>query len=238
MVAPAAATGAATPGPPPDARRWFAVAAGLVVLYAVLDVIAQLLPPHYSPVTQAESDLAVGPYGGIMTANFVIRGLLTFAFLVGLERTIRAEGGSWSRYRRGVGAFLVWGVGAVLLAIFPTDVPATPVSWHEAIHIVVAFPAFLGGALGTYWVAKQLGTSPTFRSAETWATALAGLTIVLVVVELIGGLAVNRISGQVGGVLERVFLGSVLLWLFLVAVYAVRFRGSTMSPTGPARSGP
>ena len=34
-----------------------------IVLYLVLDIIAQLLPPHYSFITQAESDLAVGPYG-------------------------------------------------------------------------------------------------------------------------------------------------------------------------------
>ena len=34
-----------------------------IVVYALLNVIAQLLPPHYSPITQAISDLAVGPYG-------------------------------------------------------------------------------------------------------------------------------------------------------------------------------
>jgi hypothetical membrane protein len=34
-----------------------------IAVYVVLNVIAQLLPPHYSPLRQAMSDLAVGPYG-------------------------------------------------------------------------------------------------------------------------------------------------------------------------------
>ncbi len=237
MVTPQPSTASAPPSLPPAARRSFEIAAALVVLYLVLDVIAQLLPPHYSPITQAESDLAVGPWGGVMTANFVVRGLLTLAFLNGLRLTIAAEGGAWSRFRRGYGAFLVWGVGAFLLAIFPTDVPSTPVSWHGAIHLVVAILAFLGGALGTYWLATRFGSSPAFRSAEGWATALAWLTTVLVVVELLGGIADPRLSGRVGGLLERLFLGSVLLWLFLVSVYALRVRrtetaGSGLPPAG------
>jgi Protein of unknown function (DUF998) len=227
----------ALPAIPRDARRWFAVSAALVALYLVLDVIAQLLPPHYSPITQAESDLAVGPYGAVMAVNFVVRGLLTLAFLNGLRLTIVAENGAWSRYRRGVGAFLVWGVGAFLLAIFPTDVPATPISWHGAIHLVVAVLAFIGGALGTYWTATRFGTSPTFRRAAGWTTALAGVTIVLLVVELLGGLADRHLAGEVGGLLERLFLGSVLLWLFLVSVYALRAGRSTLSPSDGPPSG-
>ena len=43
-----------------------------IVVYVIIDVIAQLLPPHYNAIIQAESDLAVGPYGFLMTINFVI----------------------------------------------------------------------------------------------------------------------------------------------------------------------
>jgi hypothetical protein len=198
--------------------------AGLVVLYAALDIVAQLLPPHYSAITQAESDLAVGPYGGIMTANFVVRGVLTLLFLFGFARTVEAEGGSWRTYGRGFAAFLVWGVGAFLLAAFPTDVPSTPVSWHGAIHLVVAIVAFLGGALGTYWLATRFGESPSLRPARAWAKALSILCLVLVAVELLGGMLIARLSGDVGGLLERLFLGSVLLWLFLVAIFLARTR--------------
>jgi hypothetical protein len=210
------------PVPPPEARRAFALVAVGIVAYVLLDLIAQLLPPHYSPITQAESDLAVGPYGGIMTANFVLRGAVTLLFLYALARTLAAEGGSWRTYRRGYAAFLVWGVGAFLLAAFPTDVPSTPISWHGAIHLVVAVLAFLGGALGTYWLASRFSESAVLRPAEPWAVGLAVMCIVLVVVELLGGILLVRLSAVAGGLVERVFLGSVLLWLFLVSVYLAR----------------
>jgi len=55
----------------------------LIILYVVLDAIAQVLPPHYSPLSQAESLLAVGPYGYIMTVNFLIRGVFSLLFASG-----------------------------------------------------------------------------------------------------------------------------------------------------------
>jgi len=45
-----------------NVTRRYSVALVGVVLYLVLDAIAQVLPPHYNPLSQAESDLAVGPY--------------------------------------------------------------------------------------------------------------------------------------------------------------------------------
>ena len=143
----------ARPGPSSDTsyerlRRIFWLADAGIVLYLVLDVVAQLLPPHYSPVSTAESDLAVGPYGYVMTLNFVNRGLLSLAFLYAFVRTTRLQGVNPGKYRSGILLLGVWAVGALLLAPFPTDVPATPVSWHGYIHLTVALLAFLGGALG------------------------------------------------------------------------------------------
>ena len=70
-----------------------------VVLYLVLDIIAQLLPPHYNFITHAESDLAVGPYGYIMAVYFLIRGLFSSLFITGLFITFNLEK---SRYRAGL----------------------------------------------------------------------------------------------------------------------------------------
>jgi hypothetical protein len=225
--------------PPPTARRWFAFVCVGIVAYAVLDIVAQLLPPHYSPIRDAESDLAVGPYGWIMTVNFVLRGAIALAFLAGFAGTVVAEGGSWRSYDRGVGAFLVWGVGAFLLAAFPTDVPATPISWHGAIHLVVAVLAFIGGALGTYWLATRFERSPVLRPVHGWATALAIVCLLLLVVELLGGLLVARLADRYGGLIERLFLGSVLLWMFLVAAYLYRAHGTVTpgSDPGPSTEG-
>jgi hypothetical membrane protein len=54
-------------------------------LYVALDIIAQALPPHYSPISQAESDLAVRPYGYVMSINFIVRGLLSLTAVLALR---------------------------------------------------------------------------------------------------------------------------------------------------------
>ncbi len=203
-----------------------------VVLYVLLDLVAQLLPPHYSPISQAESDLAVGPYGFVMTINFVNRGLLSLLFLVALARTFEANGSRWTEARVGFGLLGIWGVGALLLAAFPTDVPATPVSWHGAIHIVVGLVAFLAGAFGTLVLALRFRDLPVLRSSQGFTLALGALSVVLVFLYL--GMAVEtpHLADRFGGLTERLFLGSVLLWIFGVAAVLARRRPA--SSAGPA----
>ena len=220
---PGATTGARAP---PVARRAFAAVLTLVAVYAALDVVAQMLPPHYSAITQPESDLAVGPYGGIMTLNFVVRGALSLLFLWAFGRTVASAGGSWRQYRGGTISLAVWAVGAFVLAAFPTDVPSTPISGHGAVHLVAAIVAFLGGAIGVYWLSRGFAQTPILRPVQGWATALGVLSLVLVVLELTGGLFVPRISDRIGGLLERIFLASVLLWIALVALYLLRASGA------------
>jgi uncharacterized protein DUF998 len=201
-----------------DTRRLFLVVFAGVVLYVLLDAVAQLLPPHYSPIRDAESDLAVGPYGYVMAINFLNRGLLSVVFLYALGKFVAMPGelaspGAGGRFRTGSLALWVWGVGAILLAIFPTDVPATPVSWHGAIHLVVAILAFIGGALGTLLLSLRFSESQTLRGAKGVALAIAVLSVVLLFVLL------GTSGSRIGGLTERLFLGSVLLWITYVSAY-------------------
>jgi len=199
------------------ARYLFAGALAGVVLYVILDAVAQSLPPHYSPISQAESDLAVGPYGYIMTLNFIDRGVLSLCLLFGLVLTIYSTDRPSPRFRKGAYAFAVWSVGALILAAFPTDVPATPVSWHGAVHLVVAIIAFIGGAVGSLYISLGIyGNSPAARARRV-ALPIAYLAVVLCVVELLGGVAAPGLSAHYGGLLERLFLGSVLLWVAVVS---------------------
>jgi len=201
-----------------DTRRLFWVVIAGVVLYVLLDAVAQLLPPHYSPIRDAESDLAVGPYGYIMTINFLDRGFLSIVFLYALGRFAGMPGELASpeaagRFRTGRLALWVWGIGAIFLAIFPTDVPATPVSWHGAIHLVVAILAFIGGALGALLLSLRFSDSKTLRGAKGASLALAVLSIVFLFVML------GSTGSGVGGLTERLFLGAVLVWITYVSAY-------------------
>jgi hypothetical membrane protein len=205
-----------------DPRRLLWWVAGGVLLYLVLDVVVQLLPPHYSPITQAESDLAVGPFGFLMTFNFILRGVLSLTFLVALVRLARLGDRNWLPLRSGVAFLSVWGVGALLLAAFPTDVPSLPLSWHGAIHLVVALLAFFGGAVGVFALADHFDKNDAFRNAKPFAFPFSFVVVILFVVEVTGGFAVPRIADHYGGLIERLFIGSVLAWIFAVSVFLAR----------------
>jgi hypothetical protein len=212
--------------------KFFWVVILLIILYAVLDVIAQSLPPHYSPIRQTESDLAVGEFGFIMTLNFLNRGVLSLIFIFAFLRTLDLAGVARSHFRTGTYLLGAWALGAILLAVFPTDVPATPVSWHGAIHIVVAVIAFLGGALGTFAISRKLGISHEFEALKPVALPLSVIAMIFFVIEF-GVLFVSPgLSARISGLTERVFLSSVLLWIGIVSAYlAIHSCRTTVTPT-------
>ncbi len=198
------------------------LAAAGILLYVILDVVAQLLPPHYSAIHQAESDLAVGPYGFVMTINFAVRGALSLALLAGMLQALAPA----ARSRLGVALLAVWGVGALLLAIFPTDV-GTHHTIHGLVHLVVAFLAFLAGALGALLVSMRLAADPAWAPLRP---ALLGISVaallMLVIVALVTPSVTSHPATSLFGLAERVFIGLVLLWMLLVALLLVRLRAS------------
>ena len=216
---------AATPDELGQARRarlLFAVALAGVVLYLILDAVAQSLPPHYSPVSQAESDLAVGPYGYVMALNFINRGVLSLCFLFALALTANSSDTTSHVFRRGGWLFGAWSVGALLLAAFPTDVPATPVSWHGAVHLVVAILAFIGGASGAFYLSMGMAGNRPLARARGAAVPLSYLAVALCAVQILGGFVLPHAFASYGGLMERLFLASVLLWVGAVSLVMLR----------------
>jgi hypothetical membrane protein len=179
-----------------------------IVLYVILDVIAQLLPPHYSALSQAESDLAVGPYGFVMTINFVVRGLLSLALVWVLSRAMSKSGLS----RAGLVLLAVWGIGALVLAIFPTDLAGAKPTLHGVIHLFVALLAFICGAIGELLLALHFARDGRWRSLHTPALVIAILAIFMFVLLLLAAFP------HAYGLVERTFIGLVLLWILVVAL--------------------
>ncbi|MDG6937677.1 MAG: DUF998 domain-containing protein [Nitrososphaerota archaeon] len=220
MIASAAPGMVAVPDEAAQARRarsLFVLTLALLALYVILDAVAQALPPHYSPISQAESDLAVGPYGYVMTLNFVNRGVLSLCFLFALALAANSSDTTGLRFRRGGYFFAAWAVGSLLLAAFPTDVPPTPVSWHGAVHLLLAVVAFAGAAVGALYISLGMSGNRELSRARGVAVPLAYLSAFLCAVELLGALVVPGLFAHYGGLTERLFLGSVLAWMGAVS---------------------
>lgn len=194
--------------------------AGLA-LYVFLDVIAQILPPHYSPIRQAESDLALGPYGFVMTINFVVRGLLSLALLLALSRTLVPS----HRSRIGLILLGVRSMGAFLLAAFPTDLRGEHTA-HGKIHLLVAFIAFVCVAIAEIILSRDF-------AASSWASHLARPAMALAIGAVIALLLLFGTPARLFGLFERLFLGFALLWMAIVAIYLSRVGG--ISPSGDSQ---
>ncbi len=163
-----------------------------VVLYAGVDVVLQQLPPHYSPVRDAESNLAVGPFGWVMRLNFLGRAATTLCVVRAVCHT-----GPASR-RRSCGAVLL-GIGGAcsgVLAFFNTDIAtgSTPAAAPGE-----AGPGADGpGEAGPGANATAAGFAGTALSATTWTgtvhLAVAGTGFM----SALAGMAV--LTGWLGGV--------------------------------------
>jgi hypothetical protein len=192
-------------------RRAFAAAAMmLVALYVLIDVVLQLLPPHYSVVSDAESDLAVGPFGGAMRFNFAARAVMSGCLVVAVALTAPPT------RRRLVGSALLAlaGLCSAVLVLLPTDVNRvgefgmTPRTTIGLAHVVFATAGFVAvlfamGAL-TWWAGGATGQG-VFVLAVFFLVALAGLALL--------GLSLAVLPSVVG-LAERICLGGILGWAF------------------------
>jgi hypothetical membrane protein len=203
-------------------RRVFATAAmALVVLYVLIDVVLQFLPPQYSVVSDAESDLAVGPFGLAMQVNFAARAVMSGCVVVAVALTTPDT----SLRRAGSALLAVAGLCSAALVLLPADVNRagefgmTPRTSLGFAHVVFATSGFLAViaamAMLTRWAGRPRTVLALFR------VALAGL--VLLALSL-------AFAPQLVGLAERVCLVGILGWAFV-------FCGMLRSPTEPILSG-
>ncbi len=99
--------------------------------------------------------------------NFVVFGLLTFAFAVGLHRGLR-------RTRWGVvGPALLFGSGValVLAAIFPLREDTAGQTFDPGGHVVAGVMFFLTSALGLIVVSRRLARDPRWQGLATYTLA-------------------------------------------------------------------
>ena len=183
-----------------------------IVLAVLLEVIVQLLPPHYSPLSQSQSDLAVGPYGFLMALGFAIEGVLLLVFITGFVRAVPKEAQSRSGLiLLGIAAF-----GKLVIALAATDLTARPHTIHGAIHALAAVVSYFCGALGLLLLARALRRDTHVRPSARFLVGLASVTLVWTVI-VIGTLVV---SSQIGvwGLLERIATGLYLVWVLIVSL--------------------
>ncbi|MBA3423096.1 MAG: DUF998 domain-containing protein [Rubrobacter sp.] len=161
------------------------------------------------------SSTALGPYGWVQVANFVIFGLLMVVFAAGLWRAAKARG--WSR----VGPALVFvaGIAWLILGFFKTDRPGAEISFSGIMHGVGFMLLILSMTLAFFTFAWTWRRDPYWRGLR-WYSLASGVLLIAVLFIL---------SAFLGQLTDYLFLLLVLAWPVVVGA---RLRSTSSAPGG------
>jgi hypothetical membrane protein len=166
--------------------------------------------------------LANGDLGWIQITNFVLSGLMTIAFAVGLGRSLAGgRGAKWAP--RLIGTYGASLIGAGIFRAdpalgFPAGTPEggpAAISWHGMAHFMVGGVGFLALVIGTIVVARRFAG----EGRKAWA-AYSVATGVLFLFSFIG------IASTGGHVVANVGFGIAvaLAWAWVAAVAVHLYR--------------
>jgi hypothetical protein len=183
-----------------------------IVGQLVLLASALLLPiwSQYSLIRDNISELALGRYGFIQTAAFVIAGVGTLALALAIRQLTK---GSWGSR---VGSLLVavYGAGAILSAVFPTDRIDSPTDMSSlsatgAIHIAVAIASFVSVIVGMFVLTRTFARERSWGSFWRLSVFFPAGSLALIIVQQ---------EGPLIGLLQRALVIVISAWLILVAL--------------------
>jgi hypothetical membrane protein len=166
------ARGSVTKGVAGTPSRWTSVSAWAGIVGPPLFTLTFLgqevfRADEYSPMAEPVSALEAGPNGWVQQANFVVFGLLTAAFAIGLHRGVRQS----VRGVAGPALLLASSVGLVLAAVFPLREDAAGVTYDPGGHIIAGLLFFLSSAIGLIVLSRRLAHDPRWRSLATYVLA-------------------------------------------------------------------
>lgn len=195
------------------------------VLYVGTDILASMLYPGYSYVSQMVSELgAIGaPTRPLWFVMSLLYNPLVIAFGIGVRMV--AE----KRSLRIAGTILmVYGVISALGPFVPMQVRGSEMALTDVLHI-----ACTAGIVGSIFLFVGFGANASGKGFRIYSIA----TIVAI---LVGGIAAGIAGGQMVaggatpgmGILERVNIYSEMLWVAMLGVTLLKARaGATVSAT-------
>lgn len=210
-----------------DRVRWLRALAVLGVcgptFFVAVVVLLPFFQPEYSSFSDPISSLLIGRYGYVQSAAFFIAGLGSFALIIGIRAATRGSKGR----RSGSALIGLWALGFALAGILPTDDEGQPLDAARTFHQTVAALAFVSVVAGMLVLSRLFAWDARWRSFYPLSLALgfAALVGLVDLVTVTAGLVdLAAVVGPVArsfegyGVIQRIFVGTVMLWMMLAAI--------------------
>jgi hypothetical protein len=191
-------------------------------LFVVAFVVQGATRPDYDPLRHPVSSLALGDAGWVQSANFVVTGLLTLAFALGLRLTLRpGKGSTWGPLLVGVWAISLLGAGVFAtdpVSGYPPGTPdVVPYSRHGTLHDLFSLPGFVALSAACFVFGGRFAA----RGERGWALYSAASGLVFAVGFVLASAGFGQAEGLVdlAGLFQRVAVAVGFGWLTLLAVH-------------------
>jgi hypothetical membrane protein len=139
------------------------------VLFTITFLLEGVLRDDHDPIAQPISALEAGPSGWVQQVNFVVFGLCTLVFALGLHQSMARGRLSWvPTTLLGVSAF-----GLFFAAAFPLRLDAGGDVYDPGLHAVSGFTYFSASALALVALSRRMAADPAWRSLAAY-TLVAG----------------------------------------------------------------
>jgi hypothetical protein len=200
---------------------------GLAAYWVGIVALVHVLEPEFNPIRVPLSGYVLGMHGAWMATSFFAAGAIWLLLALGLRTTLPSTW--WTK--AGALLFLFAAFGNLTLGIFPTDSlsVAPPTTLHGLIHLRATTATFNAIALGCTLF------SGAFRSSTHWKpiwTATMALSLLLFV--LLYGWVFFLLGSGRDGLLERLVVVPMALWLILVVRQWIRWYVDV--PRAPGRA--
>ncbi len=192
-------------------------------LFTLMWIIEGATRSGYNPLRHPVSSLALGDFGWMQVINFIVAGLLTLAFAIGLWLTLRPQGGStWGPLLIGV-----WAAGLLAAGIFVTDPvsgypPESPGlllshTVHGNLHDLFSLLGFLALTISCFVFASHFAA----RNEQRWTiySILTGILFPIGIFLASMAFGQNESLVAFGGLIQRVTVTLGWTWLTLLAIH-------------------
>lgn len=172
------------------------------MLFMLLVIVASLLRPGYSQIHNFISDLGIGPYAIIQNSNFVVFGLLSIGFALGLRDGLPVP--QARSLKACVWLVVIFGFGILFAGVFPEDYLL------GAPHTLASSTAFLSiiAAQLLIWRGLRSEDSAAWSRYREYSLTSGLLSIVMLVLLQV---AISA-TGAYQGLAQRAFL---LPWIWI-----------------------
>ena len=181
------------------------------IIYVITVAVGGILDPSYSQIVKTVSELVQrgAPNRDLLNAMLVVYNILIIPLAIGLYFGLKK---GWTRGLVSIALILTGLLGAAVTLFFPLDQGGQSITFTGMMHLVVVglvVPCTFGFELG-FW--------QNARKDERWKK-LSLFSIGIFVITLVSGIATAAfVNSDYRGLLERITIGSTLIWIEVVAL--------------------